>query len=207
MTALWTFLSKGGWILLAAGVLVGWVHSEKKRAEEVGEQKARAEALQKVADSLSADLAAYVASVVSADQRADSMAAVLRHHDEQAAKMDTAGRRSSSRANATIQQLRDSLPGLAGRLATIQAALDTANARADTEALARTDAEGINADLRGRLEKAEALVARAAVVVPKENQATKELVKQIGSGHGFSVLDGVLATIATVATVVVVAHH
>lgn len=166
--ALWSFFSKGGWILVLAGVVGVAYAREIKAAEERGALKVQIAADNQERLIWQRGTKAHrereardsVALAGLAKQQAAAVATVIR--------IEPAHQRSDSAAKDSLAALRARLPELAGAVDVLRGALDTANQVAAAERTARKVTEAVLARVTAQRDEADSLLTRAGMIVAHE---------------------------------------
>lgn len=199
---IWKFLSAGGWIpvlLLAVGATgYGWYRSNLEQARQAGIASQMAKQVFQLRQEF--DSAAAVQKVADAEreERVARLAADSAHNDSVRTQLSRAVVRTSHRADSLLAWLKDTLPELAGQIAEIQAAKDTAEQRFQAEKDGRILAERARDEARAGEAEQKRLLAKAQETISGQATTIEQLQKV---GHqrtgGFSILLTVLLMAGT----------
>lgn len=203
IAVVWKFLRAGGWIVVVALMVVGWIRAEIRRAVARGEATEMARQVRVERARFEKAAEAHSVSEAAASARADSVQRVRDAERRELARLRVVTSAQKQSADSVIATLIDSLPQLAG----VRSALDSLDLRANREAEARERAEQDGRDLQGRLDVSNGLLADARQVIADQAETITKLEKVGASGTGLGLvrvlLGGAVLVAATVVVVVV----
>lgn len=199
-------MTKPLWLALAVAALLGtgygWLRAERERARQQG----IAEQMSKQADhdrlAFDSAVAAHVESQRAANERLARLASDSAANAVRVGVLAGAASTSRQRADSLLREIRDQFPELAGELAEIQAARDTAELRLLAEQDGRAIAERSKQEEHAGRLAAEALLVTANALIAEQATTIKQLQKVGSGGRGVTAVDVVLAAAAVTGWVV-----
>ena len=200
MIKLWTFFMKGGWILLVGAMLLGWLHTELRRAKAQGVAIQMARQAHEQRQSFTTEWARREMQEWATAERLARLAKDSAVNADRRRHLDRVVPAVVQRAESILVALQDSLPELAG----VRVAIDSLKVQVSIERDGRILAERARAEAdQGKL-ASDALLEVARLTIEVQAAAIAQLEKVGGKGGGLSTLEAVLLLTTATATTIIV---